>query len=669
MVQSIGNLATESDNSSMNLSADVLEHFLNKMPIGIAIFNHDCTLRQFNEPWAANLETISGIPAAAIRAGMTLDELLPEQAANIEAHIRQALAGKSYTEEALPLTTPKGNYYWNAFFSPLHEQGERVGALLVITDVTRRQQAEAAAQTAEQALLTLMDSLPGMAYRGPLAAEREMDLVNNGVQELTGYLPHQLIRPAAIPYASIIHEEDRAEVWIELKQAVQGKRSFELLYRIRTANNQIKWVLEQGSGLYSPQGDLLGVEGFISDITEQVLAQQILEQRVIDRTRKLSAMYEMMALAAVQEDLKTSLQHALSWVLTAVHGQAGFIQIIDPKTKNLHLAVQVGLTPEVRESVLQVSPESGLWRHPFTTQKPFAHTGFTEAEKQSPFLEQTTWETYAGLPMSGRGDIIGILNVWRETARPFSESDVALMAAAAEQMGTTIENARLRRENDRLVVLDERNRLARDLHDAVTQSLYSLTLFAEANQRFAKMNEYEHVQQYSQRISDTAERSLKEMRLLLHNLRPSILQQTGLAGALQQRLDSVEKRAGIQARLLCGDQVQLPPHVEETLFHISEEALNNSLKHSQATAVTVTITQSGTEVKLEIKDNGRGFDETVLPDEGGLGLTSMRERVVLLGGSLNIQSQPEATTVTIIFDLENIKVRTASQNLLNLLQE
>jgi PAS domain S-box-containing protein len=195
--------------------------------------------------------------------------------------------------------------------------------------------------------------------------------------------------------------------------------------------------------------------------------------------------------------------------------------------------------------------------------------------------------------------------------------------------------------------LEERQRLARELHDSVTQSLYSLTLLAEAARRLAAAGDLERVEQHVGRLGDTAQQALKEMRLLVYQLRPLALEADGLAGALQHRLDAVEKRGGVQARLVVDGLVEVPASVEEALFRIAQEALNNSLKHSGAGAVTVTLCGGGGLVGLEIADNGQGFD---LADtgRGGLGLTSMRERVEQLGGTWQLVSQPgQGTTVRV----------------------
>jgi signal transduction histidine kinase len=110
---------------------------------------------------------------------------------------------------------------------------------------------------------------------------------------------------------------------------------------------------------------------------------------------------------------------------------------------------------------------------------------------------------------------------------------------------------------------------------------------------------------------------------------------------LQHRLDAVEKRAGVEARVVAEGLVELPPSVEEGLYRIAQEALNNSLKHAAASLVTVRIEGGDDMVELEVTDNGRGFDPDSLQDGGGMGLPNMRERAERLGGSLAILSEPE----------------------------
>jgi len=188
--------------------------------------------------------------------------------------------------------------------------------------------------------------------------------------------------------------------------------------------------------------------------------------------------------------------------------------------------------------------------------------------------------------------------------------------------------------------LEERQRLARELHDSVTQSLYSLTLLAEAARRLAGAGDLEQVRALLGRLGETALQSLKEMRLLVYELRPLPLEKQGLAGALQQRLDAVEKRAGIKARLVVEGRLDLPARLEEELYRLVQEALNNALKHAAATSTQVLIRRNGAALELEVADNGRGFDLEAAGDGGGMGMVTMRERAQRLGADLAIDSAP-----------------------------
>ncbi len=201
------------------------------------------------------------------------------------------------------------------------------------------------------------------------------------------------------------------------------------------------------------------------------------------------------------------------------------------------------------------------------------------------------------------------------------------------------ENEALRQQAAEMAILEERNRLARDLHDSVTQSLYSLTLFAEASQRLVHGGDVERASGYLTQVGETAQQALKEMRLLVYELRPLALEEVGLVGALQQRLDAVEGRAGVKAQLLADDVVELPAAAEEALYHIAQEALNNTLKHAKASAVTVQITINADRVQLSIEDDGSGFDPQSIVSNGGLGLTSIQERCEGVGASLTITSK------------------------------
>ncbi len=250
------------------------------------------------------------------------------------------------------------------------------------------------------------------------------------------------------------------------------------------------------------------------------------------------------------------------------------------------------------------------------------------------------------VPLKIKDRVIGVLDVQSDRLDDFDETDLEVMQLLAGQAAIAIENARLYEQAQQLAVVEERNRLARDLHDSVTQSIYSLTLLAEAGQRMIQVGDTAVIQHNQERLSSIAQQALQEMRLLVFELRPLDLRQAGLVSTVEHRLEVVERRAGVDAKFTVADLPELPQDVEEALYRIAHEALNNALKHAQATAVSVTIHSDSDRITLEVYDNGRGFETAVGERLGGLGLVSMRERAEMLNGRLAITSSPEdGTTV------------------------
>ena len=227
-------------------------------------------------------------------------------------------------------------------------------------------------------------------------------------------------------------------------------------------------------------------------------------------------------------------------------------------------------------------------------------------------------------------------------ARDESQKQQAELQAAHRQLQTYTARA------EELAVLQERNRLARELHDSVTQSLYSLTLLAEAGQRMIRAEDLQQIAANQTRLGQIAQQALQEMRLLVYELRPLALKSEGLVGALEQRLETVERRAGIQARVLVEGEVDLAPGLEEELYGIAQEALNNALKHARASKIVLSVRMVDKSAILEVADDGQGFNLAEVQVKGGLGLISMQERAEKIGGQLDIDSAPgEGTRVSV----------------------
>jgi len=202
----------------------------------------------------------------------------------------------------------------------------------------------------------------------------------------------------------------------------------------------------------------------------------------------------------------------------------------------------------------------------------------------------------------------------------------------------------LRKSETEQAIIAERNRLAGDLHDSVTQGLYGIVLHADAAIGQLSAGKIERAEEFLEEIKDAGKEGLAEMRLLIFELRPPVLAEDGLAAALETRLYGVERRAGLKTNIQVGLDSRLPVAVEDGLYRIAQEALNNALKHAHAQNIRVYLAQSGSIVTLEIEDDGRGFEIQSGIDSGGIGLANMAERVASINGKMNIEAQPNAGT-------------------------
>lgn len=252
------------------------------------------------------------------------------------------------------------------------------------------------------------------------------------------------------------------------------------------------------------------------------------------------------------------------------------------------------------------------------------------------------------VPLRVPEGMIGALSVVNKPGG-FTPEDVRIISLFADQAAIAIENARLSQQVEHLAVMEERQRLARELHDSVTQALYSVTLHSEAAVRLLNAGKSAAAIEYVRDLRDTAQQALREMRLLIFELRPPILEQEGLVAAIQARLDAVEGRAGLQTELRVQGEEQLHYAVAEELYRISQEALNNVLKHAHAAHVTIQVVCDDSTCVLEVSDDGSGFEYPVALESGGMGLRGMQERAERISADLTIAATPgQGTTVRVV---------------------
>ncbi len=306
----------------------------------------------------------------------------------------------------------------------------------------------------------------------------------------------------------------------------------------------------------------------------------------------------------------------------------------------------------------------GLTEYIIRSRQPLLLPDNVEGRMQELGIETmgTPAKSWLGVPMIAGDEVLGVIAVQSYTTENvYDEGHLNLLPTIAAQAAIAIENTRLYEQARQLAVMEERQRLARELHDAVTQTLFSASLIAEALSAIWESDQDEG-RQLLKELRQLSRGALAEMRTLLMELRPTALVEANLRDLLRQLGESVTGRTGMPVTVTVEGDCALPDDVHVALYRIVQEALNNVVKHAQASQVIVSLRGIPTPpslppltgggwggIELQVSDDGRGFDTSdVQPGELGLGI--MHERAQAIGASLRIESQPaHGTQVSVVW--------------------
>ncbi len=246
---------------------------------------------------------------------------------------------------------------------------------------------------------------------------------------------------------------------------------------------------------------------------------------------------------------------------------------------------------------------------------------------------------FLGVPVKNGADMLGIIFVANKRSGSFTARDEELLTLFAAHAAIALTNARLYERSREASVLEERARLARELHDAVSQRLFSIRAHARAAQALVSKDPAGTAGELAA-IAELGAQAHGELRAVIDGLAPPELD--GLAESLRRYALLAGRAHGIPVRVTAADMPELAARVQAAAFRVAQEALHNALRHSGASEVAVTLSRTRHRVVLEVSDDGTGFDPGLVP--GGLGLASMRERAAAVGGVLRVTSAPGSGT-------------------------
>ena len=333
-----------------------------------------------------------------------------------------------------------------------------------------------------------------------------------------------------------------------------------------------------------------------------------------------------------ETEMEQMLQGALRKLLEGTVFETGWIFFIDKKGKQ-ELIAHEKLPTALQQNDCRHLQKGGCWC--------VSRFRNGELKKASNIIECKRIENtlkisnenkegithHATVPLQSGQERFGLLNVATPNTIRFSEGELALLESVAFQIGSAIKRIVLTKQEQQVALVQERNRLARDLHDSVNQLLFSVTLTARGG---VEMSEEKEIKDTFKEIQYLTQEALTEMRALIWQLRPK-----GLEAGIIEGLKGYGEILGLTLTVKVKGLISLPASIEETLFRIAQEALNNIRKHSGVLKAELYLTVTPTDVLLVVKDEGRGFHMNELKTLSSIGLQSMRDRARSVGGTID----------------------------------
>ncbi|MDM8519952.1 PAS domain-containing protein [Anaerolineales bacterium HSG6] len=469
-------------------------------------------------------------------------------------------------------------------------------------------------QKFEEKLETLVSNIPGAIYQCNFDTSWTMRFISDMIETISGYYASDFIQNNVRTYASIIHPDDRKMVEMIVQEKVKQKIPFIIEYRIIHANGKIRWVHEQGQGIFSTKEQILCLDGAIFDVTDNKLSREAL--------RESEKRFRAIADFSNNWEYWIDPDENMGYISPACQKISGyrpeeFEQDIDLLQTIIHPEDQIDVVAQMQN-----------WQSDFET----ANTDNSEIDYRIINKKgETCWVSQICQPVYDTNhEYLG----YHVTIK-----DITKRKQMADELRQY--NQRLQALSHRLVEAQEaeRRHLARELHDGTGQALTSLMLRLKA---IAHETELDAVLDRVAGLRVLTAQTLEDIRRLAKYLRPAALDDLGLMAALQDHVDGFRQDSGINIIFKAEVQLErLSPESEISLYRVIQEGLTNVARHAKAKNLYLSLYRVTGWLCIEIVDDGQGFDvSSVHPatKETGLGLLGMSERVELLGGDMQVKS-------------------------------
>ena len=512
--------------------------------------------------------------------------------------------------------------------------GGREVICTVVRDVTERKKNEEALRQSEQLYRAVMEQATENIYLVDAETRRIVES-NPAFREVLGYSEAELRSMTLYDIVAADREAVDANVRrvLELKNPFVGERQY------RRKDGSLIDVEVSASTILLAGRETLCIVAH--DITERLRAQRLIEERV-------AALSRIATDFALDLPTEAALEALAKSVIRASSALSCSVSLIDEVSGDLRIAGSYGLPEGFEEGIEAVWRDEAV-RSPtieaIRTRQPMLANHMRQRMLENPLygpvhssVRKAEWDTVFIVPLVSRSRVLGAINFGYRQGQQPSEDERVFLEAVADQAAVAVENVRLFAEAGDKAALEERQRLARELHDSVSQALYGIALGTKTARTLLKRDP-EGATDPLDYVLSLAEAGLAEMRALIFELRPESLKTEGLVAALEKQTTALKARHEIEVEATLCEEPEASLEAKEAAYRIAQEALHNTVKHARANKVEIKMECDPARITLELSDDGVGFD---MRDDfpGHLGLRSMRERASRLGGTLEVATTP-----------------------------
>jgi PAS domain S-box-containing protein len=658
-----------------------LEAIYATAPIGLCVLDTQLRYVRINQ----HLAEINGLTVEA-HLGRSVRDVLPQLADAIELQLQAVLdTGEVRLDVEVVSETPAQPGVirtWREQWLPLkNAQGEVIGINIVAEEVTRNKLVEgqsrllqrfgfdlaAAATTAQVVAVIIRTALQftGEGYSSVFRLSDDGQALER--LETVGLAEHYQQKYARLPLNDLFPitdavrnrqmlviptQDDYVEQYSHVAEDIQemGVQSLICLpfYGENGVTGGMSISFTQAKQLTQEELNLLLL--MAQTCGQAVERARLYEaaQSAADRIERLQAVTAALALTITPDDVARVAVEQTSKMLNA---KSAHFSVHNPKEQSFERLYTSAELSE--EDLVKWRFYPALPGYPATyvveSKQPLWLSSDAEQRAQFPILGQYVTQipgAAAGIPLFANEQVRAVLWLSFTEDRAFSEDERSLVLAIAQQCALALERANLAEQAKQTATLEERQRLARDLHDAVSQNLTAATILAETAPRFWERDPQKALDAITQ-VFHLNMAAQAELRILLWELRPEAILKTKPGDLLKQLIQVIDGRKGMSAELMVdGEDGTWPEPVQVAFYRIAQESLNNVLKHSEAKKVAIHLNQNLQTFTLRIADDGRGFNTA--QTSGGLGMRTMRERAALIGARLDILSQPGQGTELIL---------------------